>query len=287
MAALRELGHSDESSISNQILWEMLSPYTESIRWLIEVAVRYCAPKGTKVEGSTFDRIMELARAIFEWDMAWEPIVHKVIPHELIIGDDFSVTTQLTPRGIEAMDAYRNALMPGMAAAEQERFQMFQSPPNELSIQDMIDRMDVKELDEPLRRERGYSMSDWIKLTFGLIDSFSFNEYWRAPKKADLVKLLSENSGLNPQKVDFLLQDYGLSSQLMSGIDIGEVLPVENARRDSRLLRRPVVIVENRGSQCCLYGVETISLGFQMVLARIESGRIDFIHQDKEGALRG
>ena len=83
------------------------------------------------------------------------------------------------------------------------------------------------------------------------------------------------------------MQDYGLSSQLMSGIDIGEVLPVENARRDSRLLRRPVVIVENRGSQCCLYGVETISLGFQMVLARIESGRIDFIHQDKGGALKG
>ena len=83
-----------------------------------------------------------------------------------------------------------------------------------------------------------------------------------------------------------LLRDYGLSFNLMDDIHIRQVLPVENARRDSRLIRRPVVILESAGSERCLYGVETISMGLQMVLARIESGRIDFIHQEQKGALR-
>ena len=286
LAALRELGYSHDSSINNQMLWEGLSNFTESIRWLIEIAVKYCATNGTRVEESKFDLLVELARTVYEWDMAWELVAHNVIPHELIIGHDFGATAQLTPKGIRAMNAYRSALMPGMAEAEQERFQMFQTSPNQLSIQELIDRIDLKELDEPLTRERGYSMSDWIKFSLGLIDSFSFKEYLRAPLKADLVADLSSKWELDPMSVDCLLRDYGLSFNLMNDIHIRQVLPVENARRDSRLIRRPVVSLESEGSERCLYGVETISIGLQMVLARIESGRIDFIHQDPKGLLR-
>ena len=65
---------------------------------------------------------------------------------------------------------------------------------------------------------------------------------------------------------------------MLKSVDIREMLPVENARRDSRLLRRPVVLLERGGSRYCLYGVETTSMGLQMALARIESGRIDFVH---------
>ena len=56
----------------------------------------------------------------------------------------------------------------------------------------MIDRLDLKELDEPLTLERGYSMSDWIRFSWGLIDSFSFDEYLRAPLKDDLIVYLSD-----------------------------------------------------------------------------------------------
>ena len=100
------------------------------------------------------------------------------------------------------------------------------------------------------------------------------------------MEFLSNKWELDPRSMDCLLRDYGLSLHLMNDIHIRQVMPVENARRDSRLIRRPVVILESEGSERCLYGVETISMGFQMVLARIESGRIDFIHQGQKGALR-
>jgi len=271
--------------MANQLRWEELSRYTEPIRWLIEIAAKHGGATKPKADHSQFDLLVELARAVYEWDMAWECIAHSVIPHEITIADDSSVTVSLTTHGFRAMEAYRQALMPGMAEAEQERFNMFQSASEQLSIQEIIDRMDLKELDEPLRLARGYSMGDWIKFALGIIGSFSDNEYWRAPRKAELIAYLRNQCELDPPNAHCLLRDYGLSGQLLSAIDIEQIFPVANARRDSRLLRRPVVVVENQGQEHCVYGVETVSLGFQMILARIESGRIEFLNQGNDRQL--
>ena len=184
------------------------------------------------------------------------------------------------------MNAYRIALMPGMEASEAERFQMFQTSNDFLSVQGMIERIGLTELDEPLLRERGYSISDWLKFTWGLIRSFSADEYWRAPPKADLVAFLRSEWDLEETRVHSLLQDYGLSHQSLRDVEIKDMMPVEKARRDSRLIRRPVVSLEDQGVEYCLYGVETVSLGFQMVLARIESRRIEFIKDAHTRELR-
>ena len=281
MAAHRNFGLSRESSMRNQRLWEKLSPYTESIRWLIEVAVKHGNSTGETVGGTKFDRLIELARAIFEWDMAWETVAHRVIQYDIVVDGDFVAIPQPTPHAARASEAYRSALMPGMAESEAERFDMFQSGREGMSVDEMIDRIDLKELDEPLMRERGYSMSDWVKFSLGLVDSFGETEYWRICKQAKLSSFLSNKWKLDSRRLDFLLKDYGISSQMLKGVHITEMLPVENARRDSRLLRRPVVLLERGGSQYCLHGVETTSMGLQMVLARIESGRIDFVYNDE------
>ncbi len=285
LAAHRKYGDSRESSMKNQQLWESLSPYTESIRWLIEVAVKHCNSTGQTVGRSKFDLLIELARAMVEWDMAWETVVHKVIEHNVEVDTDYVATPQLTPRATKAMEAYRRALMPGMAESEAERFDMLQSSQESMSIEEMIDQIGLKELDEPLTCERGYSMSDWIRFSLGLVDSFGEKEYCKIFKQARLASFLSKKWKLDPQRLDYLLRDYGISTQMLNGVDVNEMLPVENARRDSRLLRRPVVLLERFGSRYCIYGVETTSMSLQMVLTRIESGRIDFVH-NHEGRLR-
>ncbi len=277
LAAQRKYGHSQESSMGNQRLWERLSPYTESIRWLIEVAVKHYNHTGGTVGRSKFDRLIELARAIVEWDMAWETVAHRVVQHDIVVDGDFITVPRPTPQAMKALEAYRSALMPGMAESEAERFNMFQSSQEGMTVEDMIDQIDLKELDEPLTRERGYSMSDWIRFSLGLVDSFGETEYVRIPRQPRLASFLSRKWKLD-QRLDCLLQDYGISNQMLKSVDIREMLPVENARRDSRLLRRPVVLLERGGSRYCLYGVETTSMGLQMALARIESGRIDFVH---------
>ena len=77
--------------MANQLRWEELSRYTEPIRWLIEIAVKYGTPTKPKADHSQFDLLVELARAVYEWDMAWEYIAHSVIPHEITIHHDSSV----------------------------------------------------------------------------------------------------------------------------------------------------------------------------------------------------
>ena len=285
-AAHRKFGGSRETSIGNLMLWERLSPYTESIRWLIEVAVKYCDPIGMTIGESKFNRLIELARAIFGWDMIWETTAHKMLPQEVMVDDDFCHTTQFTPKATKAIEAYRSALMPGMAESEQDRFEMLQSPYSKLSIEEKIDRIGLQDLDEPLLAERGYSFGDWFKFNLGLTDSFDEKEYFKSPKQGSLNSFLSGKWKLAPQRLDCLLEDYGLSGQTLRDFDIREMPPVENAKRDSRLMRRPVVLLERRGSKYCLFGVETLGLGLSMVLARIESGRIDFVHQYQDGVLK-
>ena len=286
LAALRKFGDSRGSPMEIQILWESLSPYTESIRWLIEIAVKHCDSPGKNAKESRLDLLIELARSIVEWDMIWEIISHKVIPHEVIVDNDFFAKAQPTPKADKAWQAYRRALMPGMAESERDQFELFQSPRNEMSLEDIMDRTGLKELDEPLMQERGYNMNDLVKFFLGLTDSFGEREYFRSPRQSNVVSFLSGKWKLDPQRLERLFLDYGLSGQTLVDVDSSKMLPVENARRDSRLLRRPVVLVERRGIKYCLYGVETQSLGFKMVLARIMSGRIDFIKENPGGTLK-
>ena len=286
LAALRKFGDSRRSPMEIHILWERLSPYTESIRWLIEIAVKHCDSTGKNAKESRLDLLIELARSIVEWDMTWETISHKVIPHEVIVDNDFFAKAQPTPKADKAWQAYRRALMPGMAEAGRDQFELFQSPRNEMSLEDTMDRAGLEELDEPLMQERGYNMSDLVKFFVGLTDSFGEREYFRSPRQSNVVSFLSGKWKLDPQRLERLFLDYGLSGQTLVDVDSNKMLPVENARRDSRLLRRPVVLVERRGIKYCLYGVETQSLGFKMVLARIMSGRIDFINENPGGILK-
>ena len=125
---------------------------------------------------------------------------------------------------MKALEAYRSALMPGMAESEAERFNMFQSSQEGMTVEDMIDQIGLKELDEPLTRERGYSMSDWIRFSLGLVDTFGETEYVRIPRQPRLASFLSSKWKLDPQRLDCLLQDYGISSQMLKSVDIREML---------------------------------------------------------------
>ena len=173
-----------------------------------------------------------------------------------------------------------------MAETEGEEFGRFQAEKKSLTIQEMTDALDMKNLDEPLLRARGYTMGDWLQLSLGLIDHFEADEYFKVCSQSRLASFLSGKWELDPQRLDCLLEDYGLSKQTLRGLDIRQLMPVENARRDSRLLRRPIVVLERQSQTYCLHGLESVTTGFRMILGRIESGRIDFLHTAGDRSLR-
>ena len=275
-----------KSSMSIQQLWERWSPYTESIRWLIEIAVKFCETPGERVTARKFDRLVELARAICEWDMIWEHIHKNVIPHEIIIGHDFTVTAQTTPKADKMLQSYRIALAPNTDEQDQEEFERFQNRNPGTSPQETIEMLESMGLDSALTLEQGYSISDWGKFCFGLIDSFAADEYRKVIKLNSLGQFLFQKWNLAPDRLPYLLKDFGLSKETVSSIDIKHLRPAEFGRRDSRLLRRPVVVMNRGNSTQCLYGIETVDRGSRMILTRLEYGRIDLVRQSKNKDIR-
>ena len=109
------------------------------------------------------------------------------------------------------------------------------------------------ELDEALLEERGYTLSDWGRFSLGVLDSFSSDEYRKVVKPTTLKSHLSSNWNLDRERIPFLLRDHGLSRETVRDIDIKLLRPVEFGRRDSRLLRRPVVLLK-RGDSALTVG---------------------------------
>lgn len=290
IAAQRRLRGSSESSIRNQWLWERLTPYTEPIRWLIEITLKHCDMQGQRVRVAKFDRLIELARAIYEWDLLWEQIYRNVLPHQLVVGPDFSVTSELTQWTSRVREQYQRALMPTMQENAKEEFERFQAQEEKLTSQQssekIVDALKSMGVDEALLEERGYTLSDWGRFSLGVLDSFSSDEYRKVVKLPTLESHLSSNWNLDRQRIPFLLQDYGLSKEVVQDIENKQLRPVEFGRRDSRLLRRPVVLLKRGDSVRCLYGVETITRSNLLILQRVESGRIDLIRRSTTRNLR-
>ena len=274
------------SSMPVQQLWERLSPYTEPIRWLIEITVKFCETLGETVTARKFDRLVELARAIFEWDAVWEHLYRNVIPHEITVNSDFTATVQTTPRADRIFQSYRIALAPNTAEQGQEEFERFQNRNAKTSPQETIEMLAAMGLDPALTLEQGYSMSDWAKFCFGLIDSFAADEYRKVIKFTSLERFLLQKWNLIPDRLPHLLRDFGLSKETVSSIDINHLRPAEFGRRDSRLLRRPVVVLNRGNSTQCLYGLETIYSGSRMILMRLQYGRIDLVRQSTNKNIR-
>ena len=280
------LGDSSSAAIEELELWERVSPWTEAIRWLIEIAVKYCPSSGTRAGNAKIDHLIALSQAIYEWDGSWEHIVHGVVPHELTVHEDLSVTVKQTDRGEVALDMYRNALRPHLAENSREWTDSVQPPHDEVTFDQIAQTRDFRILNQPLKQERGYSLEDWMRFTSGLIDSFGATEYFRLTKISRLEHFLSTKWEVGPERFENLMADHGISKRILDDVEVNKLLPVEHARRDSRLLRRPVVVLESYGNRFCLYGVETVSVYSKLFLERLISGRLHLPNMDNGGPLK-
>ncbi len=278
-----------ESPMASERMWEWLSPYKEAIRWLIEIVVKVGGTAGSRVSDRELDRLIVLANAVLEWDYIWEHIYRAVVPHELLVEADYSLVPRQTPVAQRALVAYRNAIMPAMTQAENEQFQLWQSkrryarPGDEDGDLRWLEKMG---LDDALLDARGYSLTDWGRFVYGLINSFEEREYRKVIKIEALSRFLADKWALSPEPFHNLLRDFGLSKQTVNDFELDKLRPAEHGRRDSRLLRRPVVVLEHGGSLRCLYGIETFQAGQILMFDRIESGRAEFIRDIDDRQLR-
>ncbi len=265
--------------------WESVSVFTEPIRWLIEMVVKYGAAGGHKVGRGEIERLIAHAQAIFEWDLAWEHIYHGGVPHELTVHVDYSVTVDLTPAGHAAVVAYRRAKLPYTVETQGLWSDLNTRQPESFSFDDLMVLPFVEDLNGPLEEERGYTMEDWMRFSFGIVDYIDYEEYRKIKSKAELGNFLSSRWGVRNDRFDLLLHDFSVSKAMLADVKASNFRPVEYARRDSRLLRRPVVLLEIGNKPTCLYGIETAITGGKLLLQRLETGRIKMAGMSDSGPL--
>ena len=267
-------GDASRVAMDSRALWQNVTPLTEPIRWLIEIGIKSGQSHGTRPGNANIDYLIVLANIIYMWDASWEHILHGVIPHEVHIDQDFRVTSRSTDRANEILRVYQEALKSHLAKNEKEWADDIQRPRRDLSIDQLMDDPTLKSLDTPLEQDRGYSMADWFGFVAGLIDSFDQKKYCEITRISKLSKFLSQKWDVKPDRLETILVDHGLSSRVLDHIEMRQLRPMEYARRDSRLLRRPVVLLGSPDKPICIYGIETLEVYGRMFLDRLITGRI-------------
>ena len=262
------------SSGSLHQMWLTLSPFTEAIRWLIEIGVKAAGSSNTKVTDPQLARSIALAHNILLWDSTWEHIAYGVTPHKLTINVDFTIALGPTSQGMAAWEAYQEATAPWRRKSDLEWMNSALGKGVELAT-DGTDLLDEEPLNRAMKTDLGYDLDDWKNYSFGLIDSFDYHEYVKVVPKEEVRALLHRRWQVIPDTFESLLIDHSLSKETIAELTLDHIRPAEHARRDSRLFRRPVVLLEqDDGESICLYGIETLTAWTLRFQAQFLSGRI-------------
>ena len=277
---------SPRSSNSVHEMWLHLSPFTEAVRWLIEVAIKRCGVSNVRTTDEQLALLIALSRNILLWDGSWEHIWHGVLPHTLTVKPDFTIEFGPQPEGMAAWAAYQKAIVPWRNELDRQWMLSVTSKDTEVTRAEAETR-NYEQLDRAIETELGYNLKDWRNYSLGLLDSFDYHEYIKAMPKEELNEFLQSKWQVSPETFESLMLDHSLSKQTISELQLDKIRPAEHARRDSRLFRRPVVALERGdGESICLYGIETVVAWTPRFEGQFLSGRIQLPRMNSNGPVK-
>ena len=271
-------------SIEREERWLQVSPFTETIRWLIELVVKFSTFQPAAVSASSVDRLIALGHSILAWDTTWEWLAHSGLPHELTLDAQFPVVLAPTPDATKIWEEYQTAVTPW--AVDSDRQWLTQALSNPNPVMSDLDSPETRILKNPMAQELGYDIEEWSRYAFGLLASFNHVEYVKVVKEEELSEFLSEEWNVFPSTLDLLLRDHAISKRLLEDSRVEDLGPAEHARRDTRLFRRPVVAIDHGSTRYCIYGVETIQAWGPRFLIHFMSGHVQFPRMETNGPVR-
>ena len=274
-----------------QQVWAAISPYTEAIRWLIEICIKRCESSGTRVDNTQLGRLIEITRIIFAWDGVWEHINYGVLGHEFVVSQDLSVSSRPTSQTTGAMEAYDKAMASWRVEADREWMNTaFAIKDDEDVNKTDVDEMEIESfelLDAPMTSELGYNMKDWLRYSAGLMRSFDYDEYIKIIPKNELADHLLHTCEIDQGQIDLLLTDHAVSKETVAECSLYQLRPVQFARRHTRLFRRPVVLIEQSDkSSLCVYGIETLWYSVLSFPQYFMSGQVNLPRMAESGPVR-
>ena len=257
-------------------IWRAITPTTEGIKFLLEMAIKCCKGQGLTGGASSLDFLISLSTRIVMLDQHLAILYHRTIPYEIIIAPDFSIDGGIRSEANVAIDNFEKYKKTQMAQADRDFIEdnRNMSMSQEVKVDDFRTFPEFVALDEAMTEELGYGMFDYLNYAKGCASLFGEKDYLKIISVPRLTRHLKQVVGLNRKKVESLLRDHALSQATVEALTRKDMMPFESYRRDSRLLRRPLLEVSHRGTTFAIMGIETFTIGTQVFYDSAQYGTL-------------
>lgn len=273
-------------------IWRAITPTVEGIKFLLEIAIGCCKGQGLTGGAPSLDFLIELSTRTVVLDEHLTFLYHGIIPYEVIVAPDFGIHGGIKREASAAIADFQRYQKTHMLQADRD----FLEQQNE-SFLDMIkgQEMEVDDfrafpelvsIDQAMTEELGYGMLDYLNYAKGCLSLFGERDYYKIISVPRLTKHLKQKVGLDRAKVESLLRDHALSQATVGRLTRNEIMPFERYRRDSRLLRRPLLEVNYRGTRFAVMGIETFIIGTQVFYDSARYGALQMPSMRPEGRVK-
>jgi len=286
-AAAQTLTGRTEGSEKRFDTWLAISPITEGIKFLLEMAVKHCGSEGLTSGGSRLDYLIGLSIRIVMLDEHLDSIYHHIVPYEITVAPDFSIVGGITGKARVAIDNFRKSEKPHAAQADRDfidKLNRVMGP--EIKEDDFRAFPELGTLDKAMVEELGYGIFDWLNYVKGCMSIFGENEFLKVTGVPRLMRHLRDTVGLKSDTVELLLRDHALSEATVRDLTREDMMPMANYRRDSRLLRRPLLEISHINARIAIIGIETFSIGTQVFFDSLVYGTLQIPRMQQEGPIK-
>jgi len=267
--------------------WLAISSMTEGIKFLLEMAVKHCGSDGLAIGGSRLDFLIGLSIRIIMLDEHLDSVYHRIVPYEITVAPDFSIAGGITRKARVAIDNFREYEKPHAAQADRDfidNLNRVMGP--EIKVDDFRKFPELATLDKAMTEELGYGIFDWLNYVDGCKSIFGENEFLKVTGVPRIMRHLRDTVGLKAEKVELLLQDHALSQANVKDLTRDDMMPIANYRRDSRLLRRPLLEISHGNARIAIMGIETFSIGAQVFFDSLNYGTLQIPRMQQEGPIK-
>ena len=268
-------------------MWRASTPVTEAVKFLVEMAVKHCGSQGLACGGSKLDFLIGLSNKIVMLDGHLDNLYDHILPYEINIAPNFSLSAGLASKAITAIDAWLHSAKPHTVEAVRDWMDTLNvSMGPKIHVEDFAAFPELVVLDKAMAEELGYGFFDWLNYVKGCMDFFGENEFLKVTGMRRLCRHVRDTVGLDPAKMELLLRDHALSMATVRDLSRKDMMPMENYRRDSRLLRRPLLDINRGNARIAIMGVETFSVGMRVFFDSLEYGTLQLPSMQKEGPMK-
>ena len=250
----------------------------QTLRSLIELAVKSCELSGVQADKSDSDYIFALAHAIINWDLAWDQFSMEPPSQEIVIREDYSFDSQPINWTDKAMQRYSQYISDMNRINEIHRDNLLVLPYEDSepeSILLWLKSVGLLDLSECLETEIGYSLVDYFRFMYGIcswavIDGFDFAGCDHEQAILECRRIL----GIPELNSRALIEDFSLSAHTLSEVPTTEIFSVGRRNRDTRFMRRPIMMIGPPRQSILMFGPDTLAEATDIFRIRLLTGHI-------------